>query len=70
MQTNIDRPINKDEPRTNVQAAIATNLYEAIEIERKKKKIKLREIINWGLQSWLAQESPGSADKLGLFKKK
>jgi hypothetical protein len=49
-----------------VQAEISPELFEAVKKEMKKRKYKITQIVEWGLQTFLLNCNEEEAKKLGV----
>ncbi len=47
-----------------VQADIDKTLYEAVRDEAQRRKVRIKEVVEWGFRAYLAQVNPSAAQKL------
>lgn len=75
MQTSMTQapalPLPHNEETTLIQAEIDVNLVNAVKKEMSKKavggkKIKIREVVEWGLRAYLLASNPKEAAALGI----
>jgi hypothetical protein len=58
-----------DAEEHNLQARVDKELFDAAKKEAKKNKVKIREVIEWGLRSYLVKTNPKAAGQLGINEK-
>lgn len=49
-----------------VQADVSGELYDAVHKEIKSRKVKMRQIVEWGLSCYLLSVNPEEAERLGI----
>ena len=71
MQTQVTPPaipLPFNEAKRLIQAEVNQELWEAVEREMAKRKVKIRQIMEWGLRGYLLETNPKEAEKLGIRK--
>lgn len=69
MQTSQQKssiPLPKNDEKRLVQAEVNKELFDACHGEMKKKGLKIRQVLEFGLRSFLVQSNPQLAKKMGL----
>lgn len=61
-------PLPTSEKKRLVQAEVNTDLFDAVQSEmaRRKPKIKIRQVLEWGMKAYLLQSNPKAAAALGI----
>ncbi len=61
-------PIPTSERKRLVQAEVNLDLFDAVHAEmiRRKPKIKIRQVLEWGMKAYLLQANPKAAVALGI----
>lgn len=61
-------PLPENEKKRLVQAQVNLDLFKAVyrEMKRKNKKLKIRQVIEWGLGAYLLTVNPKEAARLGV----
>jgi hypothetical protein len=54
------------EPKIPLQVEINTELYNAVERERKQRHLKKRQIVEYGFRAFLLATNPKEAERLGI----
>lgn len=60
--------IPEAEKKRLVQAEVNQELFDQASREMKKRKVKIRQIVEWGLLNYLADKNPSAAKKFGINK--
>lgn len=58
-------PMPVREAKVPAQVEVNADLMEAVEAEAKKRKLKKRQVVEWGLKQWLVMNNPKAAHRLG-----
>ncbi len=66
LKANETVPIPQAPERKLLQAEVDLDLFEAVKKESKKHKLKIREVLTWGLQTFLLTTNPKAAKELGI----
>lgn len=62
-------PLPQNETKRLVQAEVNSELFTAVEKELARKKLKIRQVLEWGLSTYLLNTNPKAAAELGIFPK-
>ena len=54
------------EPTKLVQADVNAHLHQAAQKEMKQRKVKVRQVVEWGLSMYLMATNPQEAKRLGI----
>lgn len=55
------RELEKKRP---LQVEVSVELFSAVHRELKKRNLKIRQVVTWGLLAWLSQVNPAEANKI------
>lgn len=58
----LPRPVEKK----SIQADVSMQLFLAVKTEAKERRIKMTELVEWALKSFLVQTNPKRAKELGI----
>jgi hypothetical protein len=61
-------PLPTGERKRLVQAEVNHDLFDAVHAEmvRRKPKIKIRQVLEWGMRAYLLRANPKAAEALGI----
>lgn len=59
-------PIPKKEEKRLMQAEVNLDLFAAVEKEMERRNLKIRQVMEWGLQQFLLASNPKEAARLGI----
>jgi hypothetical protein len=60
-------PLPQNEKKRLMQAEVAVDLFDAAHKEMKRKHLKIRQVMEFGLRAFLLQSNPEAARKLGII---
>jgi len=52
-----------------IQVSVEEPLYDAVDKQRRERKLSMREVCRWGLKAFLVQTAPQIARELGILAK-
>lgn len=59
-------PLPQNEKKRLMQAEVNQELFDAVHKEMKRKDLKIRQVMEWGLRAFLLASNPKEATRLGI----